>query len=73
MNTIFDKVLDANMDFLGHYDSEKSLIMLYDVPNDPDLLNELKMRTSLITTNFKFTVVKVNGDYCNVGLLDVGI
>lgn len=71
---IFNAIIDHFLmtDQLGDFDEAKSSLTLYDIPNKPEEINEIKKYMDDIPIGYKIVIVSKNGKTTNIKLLDIG-
>jgi hypothetical protein len=68
---IVDHFIDT--DQLGDHDPESLSLTLYNIPNDPDTIGEIKRYMSSITSKHQVIALPPYDDRINVKILDIGI
>lgn len=70
-NEIINHFLKTNQ--LGDFDGLKSSLTLYDIPNNPKEINEIKKYMDSISIGYKIVILSKNEETTNIKLLDIGI
>lgn len=71
----FDALVDLfiQRNELGHFSEERRSITLYDIPNKPKIIQQIKDEIDKITTNYCFVVLLPKLDYSNINILNIDL
>ena len=72
---VFEKLVDLfiKTDQLGHYNSAKQSIMLYNIKNEEGTLKKVEEDILSLTSKYKMIILDAKSEYTNINILDINL